>query len=177
MAFDINEQEFHDKNDEIFKPVSLLSRKAGSFPAALAKALTATTAAAIAAATLISSIHMTCTPVSIEENHATFEITVSGLGENESGEYALVEYAEEITDDNYQQYLDGSSLAEGSLETSPLYVDFLNLTPYTKYTVILFSVDEEENSTLQFTYNFRTPSGNAAVPTPSTVPSATSTLL
>ena len=73
MAFDINEQEFHDKNDEIFKPVSLLSRKAGSFPAALAKALTATTAAAIAAAALISNIHMACTPVSIEENHATFE--------------------------------------------------------------------------------------------------------
>ena len=58
MANDFLSQEFHENNDEIFKPISQTKRKKISFPTALVKALVATTAAVTSAVVLWGNLHI-----------------------------------------------------------------------------------------------------------------------
>ena len=170
MSLNYNEQEFHERNDEIFRPVSTTVTKSHKFPSAIAKALTAASAAIVSAVVLWGSMHLNCTPVYIDKTEAEFEVTVSGRNEEQPLLYSLTKYTENIDEDNWQDEWNKASLTNGNIDNDKVVLYFDTLQPATAYTIIFVTTDQEGNDTLAEVYYFTTPYDELPVAAPSASP-------
>ena len=152
MSKDYNFQEFHENNDEYFKPYGTVKKNRPGF----VKILAALPAVAVAVAVVVS-LYIRCTPISIGETMADIEITSVNKQDGDTVEYILFEDNIKVTRSNVWAYLANKEPErKENLIDDKTTIELEGLEAKTGYNLIFISTNSEGEKSFAGSYNFIT---------------------
>ncbi len=158
--------EFGFRPDEYFstsKPPKKPSRKAKKKKMLMAPMLAASVTVAAVATFATLLVRVDCTLLSVSDNAAKIEATLWNRPDDETVAWILNPYQANVSEDETEWFENAVGENWGTLETDVSKIDLMDLEAETRYSLLFYSIDREENVDFISNYDFKTKKASPVV--------------